>query len=90
MIRRWTLYLVLGAFLTGPALCLIIDLNDIHYGPWSTTTLTYAADACGTSGVVHKGPSDSSRPLVSSLLGLEQDSFYKGVQLRPPFPPPRS
>jgi hypothetical protein len=89
--RRWTLYCILGAFLVGPGLCVVADLDDNHYGAGSAPTAAEAALACGTSAVPcesQSGPNGLLR--LASPLILQETSFNEAVWLSPPTPPPRS
>lgn len=89
MIRRWTVCLVVCGFLVGLVLCLVVDLNVSHPGSESATTVTHTAHGGGTSAVLCEDQFDSNRLLLASSLGAEQNIFYEGIALTPPFPPPR-
>ena len=89
MIRKWTIYIVVCGFLAGLGLCLIVEHDDNHPGPEVPSTLFYTSQACGTSAVLSEDQFDSTRLLLASLLQTREDNLFKGVSLRPPFPPPR-
>jgi hypothetical protein len=89
LIRRWAVYLVVIGFLAGLNLCLIPHFDDHHHGSGAPSTETHIAQACGTFAVVCEDQPDSNRLLLASALDTEQNPFYDGVSLRPPFPPPR-
>ena len=87
--HRLTVYLVAFGFLVGLALCLATDPNHSHHGSESSSTLSHTAQACGTSVVPCEDQLASNRlPLILSL-STELNTFYEGLSLRPPFPPPR-
>lgn len=89
LVRRWTVYLVVLSFLAGLGLCLNAPLNDNYLGPGSASTLTHSAQVCEVSVVSCEDRTTSHRLLVASPLDAEQHSFYEGVSLPPPSPPPR-
>ncbi|MFQ5684858.1 MAG: hypothetical protein ACE5HC_16520 [Candidatus Binatia bacterium] len=89
LIRKWMACFVVCGFVAGLGLCLIIDHNDHHHGSGVPSTLSHTAQACGTSVVPYEDQLASNcLPLVSSF-DREQNTFYEGVLLSPPFPPPR-
>jgi len=89
LIRKWTVYLVVCGFLAGLTLCLIPHFDDHHNGSGAPSAETHIAQACGTSVVPCEGQLDpDGLPLILSL-STELNTFYEGVSLRPPFPPPR-
>jgi len=79
---------VVCGFLAGLTLCLVTGNDDNHHSPRGPLTLSYCAQACGTPVVPCEGQSTSnSLPLLLSL-STEQKTFYEGISLTPPFPPP--
>ncbi|MFQ5684596.1 MAG: hypothetical protein ACE5HC_15155 [Candidatus Binatia bacterium] len=87
--HRLTVYVVAFGFLVGLALCLATDLNHSHHGSESPSAETHIAQACGTSVVPYEDQlASNSLPLILSLR-TELNTFYEGVLLSPPFPPPR-
>ena len=90
LIRKWTVYLVVCGFLAGLGLCLVKDLNHKHQIFESPCTLTHTAHGGGTSAVLCEIQFGSNRLLLASSLDGEQNIFYDGIPLTPPFPPPRS
>ncbi len=89
LISRWAVYLVVCGFLAGLTLCLIPHFDDHHHGSKAPSTETHIAQACGTSVVPCEGQlTPDSLPLILSFR-TEVNTFYKGVSLTPPFPPPR-
>jgi len=89
LIRRWTVWLVVCGFLAGLTLCLILHFDDHHHGSGAPSAETYIAQVCGTPVVPCEGQSTSnSLPLLLSLR-TELKTFYEGISLTPPFPPPR-
>ncbi len=89
MLRRWTAYLVVSAFLAGVGLCLMADAKDTDFNPGSASTLTHTTQPCDASLVPCEDQSGANKLFLTSFLDTEQNSFYKGVSLPPPFPPPR-
>ena len=89
--RKWAALLVVFGFIVGLGLCLTVAHDDNHHHasgkPW---TVSHTSQACGTSVVPCK---TQLAPISLGLLlslNTEQDAFYEGISLRPPFPPPRS
>ncbi len=90
LIRKWTVYLVVCGFLTGLGLCLVIAHDDDHHhASEAPLTVSHTAQACATSAVLCEDQPDSHRLLLASSFDTEQNAFYEGLSLRPPFPPPR-
>lgn len=89
LLRRWAVYLVVSSFLAGLGLCLSAPLNDNYLGPGSASTPTHTAQVCEASVVLSEDQSGSHRLVLASSLDTEQNTFYKGVSLPPPLPPPR-
>ncbi|MFQ5657537.1 MAG: hypothetical protein ACE5G5_08360 [Candidatus Methylomirabilales bacterium] len=89
LIQKWTVCVVVCSFLTGLSLCLIADLNGSAHQSEASSAMTEVAQACGISVVPCEGQLASNRlPLILSL-STEQNTFYEGIWLTPPFPPPR-
>ncbi len=89
MLRRLTVYLVAFGFVAGLGLCLITDLKDKHHGTGTVSTVTYTIEFCEASAVSCEDQSGSHRFPLASSVSSDQKSFYEGVSLAPPFPPPR-
>lgn len=90
MKRRWTVYFVLCGFLAGFSLCVNADLNGSDHQSGAPSAMTEVVQACGTSVVTCEGQLGSHRLLLAFSLDTEQNPFYEGISLTPPFPPPRS
>ena len=76
-------------FLAGLGLCLIADHNENHHGTGAPSTLINTAQACGTTVVPCEGQFNSHGLVLGSSLGTDEHTFYDGVRLKPPSPPPR-
>ena len=89
MTRKLTVLIVVCGFLAGLTLCLIPHFDNHHHGSEAPLTVSHTAQACGTSVVPRESQSGpNSLPLILSL-SMEQETFYEGISLRPPLPPPR-
>lgn len=89
MRRRQTVYLVVFIFWAGLGLCLTVGGGKDNHGSHVPSSLPQSAEACATSVVPSEPPSTSASLLLILSLNTEQNTFYEGVSLRPPSPPPR-
>jgi hypothetical protein len=88
LIRRWTVYLMLYAFVASVGLCLEADPGAKHDGPGSP--FVHTTQVCWASLVLSKSESSLDGLLVyASSLSVHENTFYEGVSLTPPSPPPR-
>jgi hypothetical protein len=89
VIRRCIASFVVFAFLANVGPCLNVDLTSDHFRTGSPSMPAHTAPACGTSAIARGGQFDSTAPLPSSLLAMEQNTTYEDIGLTPPSPPPR-
>ena len=89
LIRRWMVYPIICGFLAGLGLCLITDLTDSNHRSQAASTVTHTAHDGGASALLGENQFGSTRLLLASSVVPEQNTFYEGVSLPPPAPPPR-
>lgn len=89
LLAKWALSVLVFALMAGLGPCLLPDLYGGSFDSAAPVTRAHDVQACDASAVSFQDQSGSADLVLASPLDTDSNTFYEGVSLTPPFPPPR-